>query len=133
MKVKAIIETGKDTTYDIYTENDALPFMLLGQGKSIKEATEDFLKCKQEMEILFSEQGEVFDFAHLEFEYVYDTASFLKHSPFTLTWLSSATGINKKQLSHYTTGKSRPSTRTVQRIQEGIVRLANELISVRLV
>lgn len=133
MKVKAIIETGKDTTYDIYTENDALPFMLLGQGKSIKEATEDFLKCKQEMEILFSEQGEVFDFAHLEFEYVYDTASFLKYSPFTLTWLSSATGINKKQLSHYTTGKSRPSTRTVQRIQEGIVRLANELISVRLV
>ena len=133
MKVKAIIETGKDTTYDIYTENEALPFMLLGQGKSIKEATEDFLKCKQEMEILFSEQGEVFDFAHLEFEYVYDTASFLKYSPFTLTWLSSATGINKKQLSHYTTGKSRPSTRTVQRIQEGIVRLANELISVRLV
>lgn len=133
MKVKAIIETGKDTTYDIYTENEALPFMLLGQGKSIKEATEDFLKCKQEMEILFSEQGEVFDFAHLEFEYVYDTASFLKYSPFTLTWLSSATGINKKQLSHYTTGKSRPSTRTVQRIQEGIVRIANELSGVRLV
>ena len=133
MTVKAIIETGKDTTYDIYTENDALPFMLLGQGKSIKEATEDFLKCKQEMEILFSEQGKAFDFAHLEFEYVYDTASFLKHSPFTLTWLSSATGINKKQLSHYTTGKSRPSTRTVQRIQEGIVRIANELSSVRLV
>ena len=133
MKVKAIIETGKDTTYDIYTENEALPFMLLGQGKSIKEATEDFLKCKQEMEILFSEQGEVFDFAHLEFEYVYDTASFLKYSPFTLTWLSSATGINKKQLSHYTTGKSRPSTRTIQRIQEGIVRIANELSGVRLV
>ena len=133
MKVKAIIETGKDTTYDIYTENEALPFMLLGQGKSIKEATEDFLKCKQEMEILFSEQGEVFDFAHLEFEYVYDTASFLKYSPFTLTWLSSATGINKKQLSHYTTGKSRPSTRTVQRIQEGIVRIVNELSGVRLV
>lgn len=133
MKVKAIIETGEDTTYDIYTENDALPFMLLGQGKSIKEATEDFLKCKQEMEILYSEQGEIFDFAHLEFEYVYDTASFLKYSPFTLTWLSSATGINKKQLSHYTTGKSRPSVRTVKRIQEGIVRLANELISVRLV
>ena len=133
MKVKAIIETGKDTTYDIYTENEALPFMLLGQGKSIKEATEDFLKCKQEMEILFSEQGEVFDFAHLEFEYVYDTASFLKYSPCTLTWLSSATGINKKQLSHYTTGKSRPSTRTVQRIQEGIVRIANELSGVRLV
>lgn len=133
MKVKAIIETGEDTTYDIYTENEALPFMLLGQGKSIKEATEDFLKCKQEMEILYSEQGEIFDFAHLEFEYVYDTASFLKYSPFTLTWLSSATGINKKQLSHYTTGKSRPSARTVKRIQEGIVRLANELISVRLV
>ena len=133
MKVKAIIETGEDTTYDIYTENDALPFMLLGQGKCIKEDNEDFLKCKQEMEILYSEQGEIFDFAHLEFEYVYDTASFLKYSPFTLTWLSSATGINKKQLSHYTPGKSRPSARTVKRIQEGIVRLANELISVRLV
>ena len=133
MKVKAIIETGEDATYDIYTKDDTLPFMLLGQGKGIAEAIEDFMNCKKEMEKLFAEKGETFDFEHLEFDYMYDTASFLKYSPFTLTWLSSATGINKKQLSHYTTGKSRPSTRTVLRIQEGIVHLAEELSKVKLI
>ena len=127
MKVRAIIETGKNMDYDIYTDNDSLDFMLLGQGNTIEEAKADFLKCKEEMKAAFAAEGNTFDFDALEFEYVFDTISFLKYSPFTLTGLSKATGINCKQLSHYVTGYRKPSPKTVQRIQAGVTKFAETM------
>lgn len=133
MKVKAIIETGKDLDYDIYTDDESLDFMLLGQGKSIEEAKSDFLKCKEEMKQEFVAAGKSFDFDNLDFEYVFDTVSFLKYSPFTLTGLSKATGINCKQLSHYVTGYRKPSPKTILRIQEGVTRFAKTFSTLTLV
>ena len=127
MKVRAIIETGKNMDYDIYTDNDSLDFMLLGQGNTIEEAKADFLKCKEEMKAAFAAEGNTFDFDTLDFEYVFDTISFLKYSPFTLTGLSKATGINSKQLSHYVTGYRKPYQKTVQRIQEGVTKFAETM------
>ncbi len=120
MTTTAIIEIGKDSTYDIYTNDNQLGFMLLGQGKTIEEAKADFLRNMDELVELYKKRGESFDFDHLEFEYKYDTKSFLKYSPFTLTWLSSATGINKKQLSHYSTGVRNPSKATMEKIRSAI-------------
>ena len=133
MKIKAIIETGKDLDYDIYTDDESLDFMLLGQGKTIEEAKSDFLKCKEEMKQEFVAAGKSFDFDNLDFEYVFDTVSFLKYSPFTLTGLSKATGINCKQLSHYVTGYRKPSPKTILRIQEGVTRFAKTFSTLTLV
>ena len=127
MKVRVIIETGKDLNFDIYTDDDSLGFMLLGQGKTLEEAKHDLMKCKEETKEAFAKLGKHFDFDSLEFEYVFDTISFLKYSPFTLMGLSKATGINSKQLSHYVTGYRKPSPKTVQRIQEGVTRFAETL------
>ena len=124
MKVKAIIETGENFDFDIYTDDDSLGFMLLGQGDTIEAAKADLQKSKDEMKAAYAEAGEDFDFDSLEFEYVFDTVSFLKYSPFTLTSLSKATGINRKQLSHYVTGYRKPSPKTIQRIQTGVTRFA---------
>ena len=133
MKTTAIIEIGKDLTYDIYTVDDKLGFMLMGQGSSITEAKADLLRSKDDMKQIFKKDGRVFDFDSLEFDYKYDTASFLRYSPFTLTWLSYATGINKKQLSHYTSGIRRPSRHTLQKIQEAVVGFAKDYQQVCLV
>ena len=121
MKTKAIIEIGKDMTYDVYTDDEKLGFMVMGQGKTISEAKSDFLESVKEMSDLFHEERKEFDFEHLEFEYVYEITSFLKYSPFTLTWLASATGINVKQLSHYTTGVRQPSRATREKIQMAVL------------
>ena len=51
----------------------------------------------------------------------------------SVSFLQTITGINRHQLSHYATGKSRPSSKTVQRIQEGITRFSEELRMVCLV
>ena len=124
MKVRAIIETGENLDFDIYTDDESLGFMLLGQGDTIEEAKADLEKSKEAMKKVYAKEGGSFDFDSLEFEYVFDTVSFLKYSPFTLTSLSKAKGINRKQLSHYVTGYRKPSARTIQRIQSGVTRFA---------
>ncbi|MBQ3749789.1 MAG: helix-turn-helix transcriptional regulator [Bacteroidales bacterium] len=133
MKVKTIIETGKNLDFDIYTDDDSLGFMLLGQGKTLDEAKADLLKSKDEMKKSYANRGEIFDFDNLDFEYVFDTISFLKYSPFTLAGLSKATGINCKQLSHYVTGYRKPSPKTVQKIQDGVTRFISSFRNMTLV
>lgn len=133
MRITAKIEIGKDLTYDIYTVDETLGFMLLGQGNSITEAKRDLLKSKEDMRAIFKNENRQFDFDNLEFDYKYDTGSFLRYSPFTLTWLAHATGINKKQLSHYTTGLRHPSRHTLKKIQTAILGFVKDYQQVALV
>jgi hypothetical protein len=48
----------------------------------------------------------------------------------TLTAINRATGINVKQLSHYTTGEKNPRPVQRERIVNGIHRIAAELAAV---
>ena len=126
MNITAIIEIGKDMTYDIYTSDDSLDFMVLGQGKTITEAKEDFYRCLEEIEALYTEEEKSFNFDELTFQFKYDLTLFLRYSPFTLTWLSYVTGINKKQLSHYSTGVRHPSKPTLEKIQQAVTLFAKD-------
>ena len=117
--IKAFIEIGKKLDYDIWTDPDAdISFGLLGQGQTISEAKKDFFDCFEDLKKSYQRQGKIVP--EIEFEFVYDVQSFLKYSPFPLTWLSSATGINKKQLSHYTTNLKHPNRITLGKIQNAI-------------
>jgi hypothetical protein len=117
--VKAFIEIGKDLDYDICSDPDAgVSFMILGQGKTIAEAKQDFYYGLEDMKQSFTKRGK--EFPEVEFEFVYDVKSFLKYSPFPLRWLSNATGINQKQLSHYTTDRKHPSRVTLGKIQSAV-------------
>ena len=71
----------------------------------------------------------------MKFEYQFDTASFLQfiNGKLNLADLQTITGINRHQLSHYATGKSRPTAKTVERIQKGILRFSRELSQIRLI
>lgn len=126
MKSTAFIEIGKDMTYDIHSIDDRLDFMVFGQGKTITEAKKDFYRCLEEIKDLYDEEGKSFVFDDLTFQFKYDIASFLKYSPFTLTWLSYITGINKKQLSHYSTGVRHPSKPTLAKIQDAVITFAKD-------
>jgi len=117
--IKASIEIGENLDYDICSDPETdVPFMLLGQGKTILEAKQDFFDCFEDLKKSYSKQGK--EIPEVEFEFIYDVQSFLKYSPFSLTWLSNATGINKKQLSHYTTKYKNPSRVTLEKIQNAV-------------
>ena len=101
--------------------------MFLGCGGSEEEAKEDFFECRDEMNELAIQSGN--PLPEFDFEFAYDTASFLRYygDTLTLTGLQKITGINSKQLSHYVTGHRKPSPKTVERIHQGVVRFAQKL------
>ena len=127
-KVTVIIERNNDGTFTAIPQH-GYKIGFIGTGNNVDAAKEDLANSYIEARGMLSSLPE------MEFEYKFDTASFLQYvsGRLSLADLQSITGINRHQLSHYATGKSRPSPRTVQRIQNGITQFSEELRRVCLV
>jgi hypothetical protein len=134
MKVKAFIERGNDGSFGVYVdlENNTLNYGIIGEGKTIKEAIDDFHNSYKEMKELYLSESKHFEEA--EFEFKYDTASFLAYysNVLSLAGLGRLTGINQGQLSHYVTGRRKPSQKTVQKIEKSLHDFAAEIGQVQL-
>ena len=134
MKVKAFIERGNDGSFGVYVdlENNTLNYGIIGEGKTIKEAIDDFHNSYKEMKELYLSESKHFEEA--EFEFKYDTASFLAYysNVLSLAGLGRLTGIAQGQLSHYVTGKRKPSLKTVQKIEKSLHEFAAEIAQVQL-
>ena len=126
-KLKAFIEVGRDGLVAIHARSDKQNCMILGCGDTEEQAKEDFFECRDELKQMAFEKG--CSFPDFEFEFAYDTASFLRYygNTLTLTGLQKITGINSKQLSHYATGYRKPSPKTVERIRQGVAQFAERL------
>lgn len=117
--------------YSVYIDDDSLNYGLLGEGKTVKEALEDFNLSYKEMKEYYEEIGKPFE--EVEFDFYFDIASFLQKYAFafTLAGLERITGVNQKQLGHYINGVSKPSKRTILKIETGLKNFSNELSAVR--
>jgi hypothetical protein len=135
MKVKAFIERGHDGSYGIYVdlEEKRLNYTIIGDGKTVGEAIEDFNSCYEDMRKSFKNDNQYFQ--EVEFEFHYDTASFLEFYTcyFSLAGLSRMTGIHQGQLSHYVNGTRNPSKQTIQKIDNSIHAFAKNLSQVQFV
>ena len=135
VNVKAFIERGKDGTYGVYIDlnENRLNYGIIGDGNTVREAIEDFYGCYEDMRNSFEKDHQHFQEA--EFEFQYDTASFLGYytNYFSLAGLSRLTGIHQGQLSHYVNGTRHPSKQTIQKIDTCIHRFANQLTRVQFV
>ena len=134
MKTKAFIERGNDGSYGVYVdlEDNTLNYGIIGEGKTSKEAVDDFYNSYKEMKELYASENKHFEEA--EFEFKYDTASFLSYysNVLSLAGLGRLTGIAQGQLSHYVTGKRKPSPKTVQKIEKSLHEFAAEIAQVQL-
>ncbi|MDR1743419.1 MAG: type II toxin-antitoxin system HicB family antitoxin [Dysgonamonadaceae bacterium] len=132
-KVKAFIERGNDGTYGVYVDlkDNTLNYGIHGDGQTVEEAIADFQESYANMQRFYEEEGR--PFVEAEFEYHYDTASFLGYYTeyFSLAGLSRLTGIHQGQLSHYVTGRRNPSKRTIERIDRSIHQFAAKLNKVQ--
>ena len=134
MKAQVTIERGADGSFDATMEYlEAVPFGLLGQGKTVAETIADFYNSYKEMQGFYSAEGR--ECPEIEFEFCYDLPSFLQHYAyaFTLAGLERITGVNQRQLSHYINGVRHPGEKTVRKIEERIRAFAAELAAVRFV
>lgn len=132
-KVDAIIERAGDGTYSIYSDADDLGYLVTGTGDTVEEAKRVFAGGYEDMKAYHARHGE--PFCEAEFTYKYDMASFLAYYSkiLSLAGLSRLTGINPQQLSHYVTGRRKPSAKTVEKMQEAIHHFGHDLSAVRFV
>lgn len=97
---------------------------------SMYEAIDDYIQVCKEYGLDMPEQ-----FSN-EYELIFelDVCSLLKiyEGIFSKSGLEKLTGINQKQLWHYANGKSRPRPAQRLKIEQGLHRLGNELISLHL-
>lgn len=119
-----------DGHYSIYMDDDTMDYLVTGTGKTVDEAMRVFLGGYEDIKHVRQEDGRPFE--EVEFEFGYDMASFLSYfsKAFSLAGLSRITGINQGQLSHYATGRSKPTRRTTEKIQQHVHSFADELLKV---
>lgn len=133
MKVNVVIEKGTDNRYSAYMDYYEFEFGLSGFGKTAQEAINDFYECCEEAKIMQEREGKIMP--ELEFDIYYDVCSFLDYYGGILSksGLEKVTGINQKQLWHYSSGKRHPKPATVKRIQERLHGFADNLRQVQFV
>ena len=131
MKTTALIERGDDGMFGIFTPD--LKSTIVGEGKTVAEAKEDFVNSVNEVSAYFDETGNQ-SLKGMEFEYKFDVASFLHYysNILSLAGLERLTGINQRQLQHYASGISRPRPEQEQRIEAALHHLGEELLAVEL-
>jgi predicted RNase H-like HicB family nuclease len=132
-KIEAIITRSSDGTYSVYCANE--PFS--GMGSTAAEAKADMME-----QMRFFKQTAIEDnveypaFLNHDFEVVYkfDTQSILEYYAgiISLSALERLTGINQKQLWSYLHGKTKPRKPQVDKIENALHSLGNELISISL-
>lgn len=128
MKTIVIIEMNSDGSYTAVPKHD-FEIGFFGEGKSVEEAIVDLDNSFQEA------RKHLPTLPDMEWDLRFDTASFLQYfsGRLSLAGLQTITGINRKQLSHYVTGHSRPSAATVRKIQAGIDKFSQQLSRVCLI
>lgn len=124
-KIKVIIERTSDGFYTAIPEHD-YEIGFYGSGKTVEDAMKDLKQSHAEAKVFLP------GLPDFEYSIIYDVASFLQlfSKKMSLAGLLAITGINRKQLSHYVTGHSRPSAATVRKIEKGIAEFSKELANI---
>jgi hypothetical protein len=127
--VKAFIERGTDGIYSVFVdlENTTLNYGIHGNGSTAKEAIQDFVSAYDSMKEFHKQKNKYF--VEAKFSYVYDVASFLAYygNILSLAGMERLTGVNQGQLSHYVTGRRKPSKTTIAKIEKKLHEFGNEL------
>jgi hypothetical protein len=127
LKVKIIVERGNDGKYSAYMDYYELDFGLSGFGNTAKDAIVDFYESFEQEKRMCAAEGK--PMPKLEFDIQYDVSSFLDYFTGILSksGLEKITGINQKQLWHYSSGNRKPKAQTVYKIQERLHHFGKEL------
>ena len=130
IKVKVFIEKA-ECGYSAYIEDSPLEFGCIGEGETVEETIKDFLGVYEGMKKSYEQEGH--KAADVEFEFYYDTASFLSEyaGVFSLSGLEKLTGVSQAQLGHYLHGRRKPSRKTINEIQNGVDHFAKELTAIK--
>jgi predicted RNase H-like HicB family nuclease len=130
-QIKIIIERSKDL-YSAYAENVE---GIYGGGDTVEEAKQSILEA---IELLkkYNKKENIPAVLKGEYKLVFkfDTESLLNYyrGVFSNAAFERITGINQKQIQHYSTGLKKPRPSQVKKIETALHKLGNELLAVEL-
>lgn len=134
MITTALIEKGKDGTFGVFTPD--LKSTIIGEGKTVAEAKEDFNNSVNEVLLYFQESGKEApgELQNIEFEFKYDLASIFDYYNFiNVSKFAQVAGINASLMRQYKTGKQYISENQVSKIEEAFHKMANEFATIKLI
>ena len=133
MKVNIIIERASDGSYSSFMDYDGFDFGLTSAGDSVEEVKCNLYEAYNSMKELYKDENRKFH--DLEFNFIYDVASFLEYysKVLTLAGLERITGVNQGLLSHYINGRKKPRKETVEKIEKSLHKFGDELSRVNIV
>lgn len=130
-QLKIIIERSKDL-YSAYAENAE---GIYGGGDTVEEAKQSILEAIGLLR-KYNKTDQIPKILNGEYEIVYkfDMESLLNYykKVFSNAALERITGINQKQIQHYSTGLKKPGAIQVKKIETALHKLGNELLAVEL-
>lgn len=129
-EIKIIIEKSADS-YGAYAEN--VPG-IYGAGDTVKECKQSILEAIETVKTFDEDQIPEILKGEYELVFKFDTVSLLNYYKgiFTLSALGRVTGINERQLQHYSTGLKKPRPAQKKKIETALHHLGEELLSVEL-
>lgn len=129
-EVKVFIEKSS-YGYSAYMDNTPLGYSIIGEGKTVEQAIDDFNLSYADMREYYERHGKSFE--EIQYSFYYDTASFLQEycKAFSLAGLERITGVSQTQLGHYLHGRSKPTKKTIAKIEKGVQAFARSLTAVR--
>ena len=133
-KAIIVIEKGKDGGYSVYPSDD-IKSVIIGDGATVEEAKADFLNSYDEAVRFLKEDGLPVpeDMQDVEFEFRYDLSSLFNYfSFFNVTQLAKTMGINPSLMRQYKSGKAYISDKQATKIEEGIHRLGQQLLNIKI-
>lgn len=132
-KATALIEKGKDGSFSVFSSD--IHSTIIGEGATVAEAKADFETSLREVLEMYAETGEPLpdELQDIVFEYKYDAASvfdmfnFINVSKFA-EWV----GISPSLMRHYKAGDTYISEKQAKKIENGLHKVATELLQVSL-
>ena len=130
-QIKIIIERSKDL-YSAYAENVEGVY---GGGDTVEEAKRSILEA---IELLkkYNKKENIPGALKREYKLIFkfDTESLLNYykGVFSNAAFERITGINQKQIQHYSTGLKKPRASQAKKIETALHKLGNELLAVEL-
>ncbi len=131
-EIKVYVYKEADGSYSLCPEENDLNYSPMGEGRTAKEAIDEWYRVYEAFREDFAKQG--IPFTEASFKFAYDVPSFLSYYGHLLTFkgLANLTGVSAAQLSQYATGYRHPSEKTVDKIRKGLKTLAADLAAVDL-
>ena len=133
MVTTALIERGKDGTFGIFTPD--INHTIIGDGNTVEEAKADFENSVREMILSYTETDREIpnELKDIQFIYKYDIASMFNYYDWiNVSKFAQKAGINPSLMRQYRMGKIYISENQINKIENTLHSLGNELTTIKL-